>query len=567
MRVLLALCAAFVFSAVRAAAGTVMVQNYEQPSSLPNVWVVNMPNGSATAELSREDPHEGKQCVKVHYRFTASGGYEYLGVANRVRILKPVSTLRYWIRGDMSLCPYGVQITDAGGETHQYSLNTGQGGVLDFSGWREVVVDLNSNHEIWGGDKNSQLDFPITAVTFTLGQPKPKSAVEGDVAFDALSVDSDLSPVEVLGLQISVVSPPYCSEVKGNTRIVVSAPGARTLTAKCWKPGGRFGADSTVATIALNAAGEGSFVFPADAYPHGPVTVRISGQAGSATDNCYLQLYNRGGVHWREGAPKSPPPGAKGLRLIFSDDFAGPLSISSTDPKATYYDHKPPDGSQDFSTLPFTGYDKPNNPFHQVDTYVRIRASEKARSAGILSSLKPDGSGITARVPCYFECRFIGPNAIGTWPAFWLLTVDRPGETGTDELDIIEAYGGEGPGSPNADDTYMITPHAWNQGEAGKALEKQAFDALHNPCHMRRFGIPSTWFEAFHTYGCLITETDTVYYCDDIEVGRHATLPLCKQRPLFFMVNLATGGGWPVDLSRYDGLADMYVDYVRVWAK
>jgi hypothetical protein len=46
---------------------------------------------------------------------------------------------------------------------------------------------------------------------------------------------------------------------------------------------------------------------------------------------------------------------------------------------------------------------------------------------------------------------------------------------------------------------------------------------------------------------------------------RHATLPLCKSQPLFFMVDLATGGGWPVDLSRYDGRADMYVDYVRVY--
>ena len=27
----------------------------------------------------------------------------------------------------------------------------------------------------------------------------------------------------------------------------------------------------------------------------------------------------------------------------------------------------------------------------------------------------------------------------------------------------------------------------------------------------------------------------------------------------------ATGGGWPVDLSRYDGLADMDLDYVRVY--
>jgi beta-glucanase (GH16 family) len=48
-------------------------------------------------------------------------------------------------------------------------------------------------------------------------------------------------------------------------------------------------------------------------------------------------------------------------------------------------------------------------------------------------------------------------------------------------------------------------------------------------------------------------------------VGRHATLPLSKKQPLFFMVNLATGGGWPVDLSRYNGLAEMYIDYVRVY--
>jgi hypothetical protein len=52
---------------------------------------------------------------------------------------------------------------------------------------------------------------------------------------------------------------------------------------------------------------------------------------------------------------------------------------------------------------------------------------------------------------------------------------------------------------------------------------------------------------------------------DNIEVGRHATLPLSKEKPHFFLIDLATGGGWPVDLSRYDGVADMYIDYVRVY--
>ncbi len=96
-------------------------------------------------------------------------------------------------------------------------------------------------------------------------------------------------------------------------------------------------------------------------------------------------------------------------------------------------------------------------------------------------------------------------------------------------------------------------------------MEKTAFEGLPNPIRLRRFGIPSAWFEAFHTYGCRITETNTMYYCDHVEVGRHATFPHSKQRPFFFLINLATGGGWPVDLSRYDGVADMYVDYVRVY--
>ena len=134
------------------------------------------------------------------------------------------------------------------------------------------------------------------------------------------------------------------------------------MTVKCWKQGGVFGSDSTVATVALDAKGNGSFVFPADAYPHGPITVRISGDNGAVKDNCYLQLYNKGGVSWNEGMPKDPPPAAKGMKLVFADDFKGPLSISSTDPKATYYDHKPPDGCQDFSVHVFSGHDSPEEP-------------------------------------------------------------------------------------------------------------------------------------------------------------------------------------------------------------
>ena len=177
-----------------------------------------------------------------------------------------------------------------------------------------------------------------------------------------------------------------------------SRPRLQSVTVRCWKAGGVFGKDSTVATVDLDAKGNGSFVFPADAYPHGPVTLRIGGENGAVKDNCYLQLYNKGGVSWNEGIPKDPPPAAKGMSLVFADDFDGPLSISSTDPKATYYDHKPPTAPR-ISASTFSGHDSPKNPFAQVDSYLRIRASDKTHSSGLISSLKNDGTGIKATAP------------------------------------------------------------------------------------------------------------------------------------------------------------------------
>lgn len=543
----------------------VMVQDFEKVSSAPTVWVVGIPNENAAVQYSADHPYEGKQCLKLHYHFTGDG--QYLGVPIAVKIQAWVHKLHFMLYGDGSGCGYGVYVADASDETHKY--RNAEAMKIDFKGWKEIVIDLDAPHETWGGDKNGRIDYPITRITFEISHAK--TPVESELYFDAISVESEKSAEETLGCQVAVVSPAYCSDVRGETTIVLAAPGFKSVTAKCWKQGEGFGSDSTVATVALDAKGNGSFVFPAEAYPHGPVTVRISGDNGAVKDNCYLQLYNKGGVSWNEGMPKEPPAAAKGMALVFADDFKGPLSISSTDAKATYYDHKPPGGWQDFSTLRFTSFDQPNNPFSQVDSYLRIRASEKAGSSGLICSMKNDASGITAKAPCYFECRFIGPNAIGTWPAFWLLTDYMTAQVKglkvpCDELDIIEAYGGEGPSHPNAFDTYMICPHAWEQGEAGKALEKKAFEAMHNPIRMRKFGIPSTWFETFHTYGCKVTETDTSYYCDNIEVGRHATLPLSKEQPFFFLINLATGGGWPVDLSRYNGVADMYIDYVRVYS-
>ncbi len=409
----------------------------------------------------------------------------------------------------------------------------------------------------------------------------------GDFA-SAAEIALSRTPIDAMAEpnMVSVLSPAYGADITGDTTIGIVAPGLATAVVSCWKQGAApgkgdakgtidVGADSIIGTITLDTQGKGSIVFPANAYPHGPICVFITASGagtGGAHDTCCLQLYNLGGVSWNEGLPKDPPA-ASGMTLIFADDFTTKPSISSKDPKATYYDHKPPDGSQDFSSLRFTGFDEKGNPFAQKDTYLRIRADEAKNSSGLISSMKNDASGVTATNPCYFECRLIGANAIGAWPAFWLLSdymtehVKSNKDVPCDELDIIEAYGGEGKASPNAFDKYCVTPHAWNQGKPGQEAEQAALRQFNGPVvSMKKIGIASNWYQAFHVYGCKITDTDTIYYCDDIEICRHKTLDISRKAPFFFLINLATGGGWPVDLSRYNGLADMYIDYVRVYS-
>ncbi|MDR1190224.1 MAG: glycoside hydrolase family 16 protein [Verrucomicrobiales bacterium] len=358
---------------------------------------------------------------------------------------------------------------------------------------------------------------------------------------------------------VSVIAPVAGAAVRGEVRIDILAPGLGDAVVKCWQQGAGFGADVTLGVVQLDADGKGVFVFPADQFPHGPLTVRVTG-LGRAEINTYnLQLYNEGGVSWNEGAPKEPPPPAAGMKLVYLDDFDAPLSISKTGADAKYAAHKP--GGGDFGKIPFSDFESEKNPFAQRDTYLRIRVDANKNSAGLLSSLRLDGTGFTASAPCYFECRFIAQSAPTTWPAFWVMTRDtfKGLKEPADELDIIEAYGGFGQGFPNQTG-YWITSHRWNQDDG------QKLPGVYQQVPMTTLGGGSGWWETFHIYGCKITATDTIYYFDNIEVGRHPTYPLSKTRPFFFFINHAfPGHGWPADPSSHGGVYDLYVDYVRVW--
>ncbi|MFA7344309.1 MAG: family 16 glycosylhydrolase [Terrimicrobiaceae bacterium] len=375
---------------------------------------------------------------------------------------------------------------------------------------------------------------------------------------------------------IVIKAPELRSEVKGDVKVEFQAPGMTVARALCWQQPTKekpdpFGHDTLIGSeIPLDAQGNGSFVFPADQFPNGPVTVRIlaNNADSSLKDSRELQLFNKGGVVWNQGIPKTDPPAAQGMKLVFADDFDGPLSISKDGQGAKYCSHKP--GGGDFSGWPFSNFEGPLNPFSQVGTWLRIHASKNPdgkSSSGLIAPVKLDCTGFYATAPFYMECRFTAQSAPGTWPAFWSLTKNGTvagvnSKVPGDELDIVEAYGGVGKGNPNSPG-YSVTSHFWNQtGPDGKPLP-----VVDKRIEIKKLGGKSYWSTTFHTYAVKVTETDTIYYFDDIEVLRHPSGAISKSEPAYFLINYAIGGisGWKIDLEREGNATDMWVDYVRVY--
>src|SRR5580765_3012467 len=75
------------------AASSAMLQDFEKAFPAPTVWVVDIPNDNASVQLSTNEPHEGKQCLKLHYHFLATGKFQYLGIPNKVGVQSPVHKL------------------------------------------------------------------------------------------------------------------------------------------------------------------------------------------------------------------------------------------------------------------------------------------------------------------------------------------------------------------------------------------------------------------------------------------------------------------------------------------
>ena len=140
------------------------------------------------------------------------------------------------------------------------------------------------------------------------------------------------------------------------------------------------------------------------------------------------------------------------------------------------------------------------------------------------------------------------PEGPGVWPAFWLnglgsLGSARGGKTRVAEVDILEEYGVD---SRIAHQNV----HVWNTDGS-----QYSGTGNSSTCQGMTTG--------FHTYGALVKPDYIHFYFDGVEQWKTPTPPEAKE-PLYVMVDLALGGGWPIDHT--PNPSHLYVDYIRIYA-
>jgi beta-glucanase (GH16 family) len=230
-------------------------------------------------------------------------------------------------------------------------------------------------------------------------------------------------------------------------------------------------------------------------------------------------------------------------RLTFDESFET-LDVSAWGPNTRWIAHTPWNG--DFGDAQFIN-PTPDAPFSVENGVLRIEARRgpdgKWRS-GLLASTDHYGRGFSQQFG-YFEMKAKLPKGPGLWPAFWLVGNADPDSSA--ELDIMEHYG-------RFPDMYESVVHLWKKSDRGRDYQV----LLRHPIP------PGSLYEDFHLYGASIDPEWIIFYFDRVEVGRTPTPPEFH-RPVFILLNLAMGAGWPIDQT--PSPSALLVDYVRAFQK
>lgn len=232
------------------------------------------------------------------------------------------------------------------------------------------------------------------------------------------------------------------------------------------------------------------------------------------------------------------------MHITFADEFEA-LSVSAHDNRmAKWSAHTPWNG--DFGDAAFTD-PGPGSPFAVADSVLSITASKDANGkwkSGLISSVDSRQNGFS-QMYGYFEARMKLPRGAGLWPAFWLGTNEpRDRKEQSLEVDVIEHYG-------HAPTSYTSSLHIWSKDppKSDHSYTKKAV-------------ADGFLYDDFRTFGVKVTPQTITYYLDREPYWQIATPPVHKM-PLFPMVNLALGSGFPIDKTPDPSV--LLVDYVKVF--
>jgi beta-glucanase (GH16 family) len=229
--------------------------------------------------------------------------------------------------------------------------------------------------------------------------------------------------------------------------------------------------------------------------------------------------------------------------LTFNEEF-NELSVSAWGPGTQWIAHTPWAG--DFGDAQFAD-PSPGFPFTVENGILRIesrRGDDGKWRSGLLASTDPNGRGFSQQYG-YFEMRAKLPEGPGVWPAFWL--VGNTAEDFSVEIDVLEHYG-------HFPESYESVLHVWYKDGSGRDWGEKHVNQV----------TPGSLYNEFHTYGVDVDPMWTTFYFDRAKVWEIKT-PDEHQKPLFILLNLALGSGWPIDKTPSPSY--MYVDYVKAYAR
>lgn len=531
------------------------------------------PGAKGSLELDASTAHGGKRSYKLQADLT---GGAYVGTWRDLAPLggRDFREIRLWIKA-ANVAKIGVRIVDSTDQCHQKKEIP----LAATNDWQQVILKISDlvGEEHWGGANDGKWHGPakgfglnIGKDSFAAGSP-PKGSINIDDIELVLGPVAEGQPT----LLAATLSPAACRPGFG-TRITYrwdAEPMGRDFETFVHfiGPGGNmaFQGDhvSPVPTsiwsghieytkkvlVPIDAA-DGEYRIVLGMYdrraaargwdrPTLKTGAGVTPDKGRGADSASCYQIGVLKVDSTAPLPKLPAPTLKldQLTMTFNDEF-NDLSVSVAGPRTRWFTGT----KENFGDARFVEQ-KDGFPFSVEKGVLRIEAAKRygAWCSGIIASADPKGQGFSQKFG-YFEMRAKFPKSRGMWPAFWLL--GQPSLTDKKrpniEIDVVEHYGV----LPNAVNMAM---HIWHPDGRHWAQGNDFFDAP---------GLT----EEFHNYGVMVDESNVTWYFDGIEIGRQKT-PEEAKVPLYMLVDLAMGGGWPIDKAVSPSY--MCVDHVRAYAK